>query len=131
MAYSFLSQSWFEELEKIRNELGEPVGGAAAQTKINVEVGGGPEGTVEAHYIGGWLVAGFAADAPAKLKLSYEPAKRFFVERDQGAAMKAFMSGQMKVEGDMSKLLALQREVSVAQNDRQKQIQERIRAITS
>jgi putative sterol carrier protein len=31
-----------------------------------------------------------------------------FIKGDQQAAMQAFMSGQIKVEGDMSKLMAMQ-----------------------
>jgi putative sterol carrier protein len=34
-------------------------------------------------------------------------AKALFVRRDQQAAMQAFMSGQIKVQGDMTKLMAM------------------------
>ena len=35
-------------------------------------------------------------------------AKAIFVEQDPSAGMQAFMAGKIKVEGDMTKLLAMQ-----------------------
>jgi len=35
-------------------------------------------------------------------------ARQMFVEGNQQAAMQAFMGGQIKVEGDMTKLMAMQ-----------------------
>jgi putative sterol carrier protein len=48
------------------------------------------------------------AEAPTKLTLAFEVAKKVFIEQDQQAGMQAFMQGQIKVEGDMSKLMAMQ-----------------------
>ena len=39
--------------------------------------------------------------------MAYAVAKKLFVDGDQAAGMQAFMSGQIKVEGDMSKLMAM------------------------
>ena len=42
------------------------------------------------------------------MTVPYEVAKKVFIEQDQQAGMQAFMQGQIKVEGDMSKLMAMQ-----------------------
>jgi putative sterol carrier protein len=46
--------------------------------------------------------------ASTKITVPYDTAKRLFIDGDQSAAMQAFMSGQIKVEGDMTKLMAMQ-----------------------
>ena len=40
--------------------------------------------------------------------MEYATARAAFVSQDQAAVMQAFMSGKVKVEGDMAKLLAMQ-----------------------
>ncbi len=50
------------------------------------------------------------------------------IEEDQAAAMQAFMSGQIQVEGDMSKLMAMQ--AGGPPSDAQKKLAEQIRAMT-
>ena len=40
--------------------------------------------------------------------MPYAVARQMFVEGNQQAAMQAFMGGQIKVEGDMTKLMAMQ-----------------------
>jgi len=51
---------------------------------------------------------GHHADAPTTMILPADLAKRIFIEGDQSAGMQGFMSGQIRIEGDMSKLMALQ-----------------------
>jgi putative sterol carrier protein len=52
-----------------------------------------------------------------------------FVEGNQQAAMQAFMSGQIKVEGDMTKLMAMQ---SQAGDPAQAaELQQKLQAITA
>ena len=55
-------------------------------------------------------------------------AKRIFIEGDQSAGMQGFMSGQIKVDGDMSKLMSLQ---SAQPTDEQKQLMKQIQDITA
>jgi putative sterol carrier protein len=40
--------------------------------------------------------------------LDYETAKAIFVEQNPQAGMQAFMAGKIKVQGDMTKLMAMQ-----------------------
>ena len=109
MGYDFLSDEWFAEAKKIRDEANLPAAtGAAADLKLNIVVTGAPGGDKEVHMAGGEFGEGLVADAPTKLTVPYEVAKKTFIENDQQAGMQAFMQGQIKVEGDMSKLMAMQ-----------------------
>ena len=70
-------------------------------------VTGGPAGDRELHVSDGAFGAGLI-EAPTKLTVPYATARQMFVEGNQQAAMQAFMGGQIKVEGDMTKLMAMQ-----------------------
>src|SRR3546814_14477060 len=78
-----------------------------ADATINITVTGGPDGDVDVHLAGGAFDRGHTEGAPTRLTVPYEVAKKLFIDGDQSAAMQAFMSGQIKVEGDMTKAMAL------------------------
>lgn len=40
--------------------------------------------------------------------VDYATAKAIFVDQDQQASMQAFMAGKIKVQGDMTKMMAMQ-----------------------
>ena len=107
MPYTFLSDEWLAEVKS----LAEQAGGASmmpAGLSLNLVVTGGPQGDRELHAADGSFGGGLLEDAPTKLTLPYAVARKMFIEGDQQAAMQAFMSGQIKVEGDMTKLMAMQ-----------------------
>jgi hypothetical protein len=62
------------------------------------------------------------------LTIDYDTARKIFVEQDQAAGMQAFMSGKIKVQGDMMKMMAMQ--TSMPQDDIAKQIANEIKSIT-
>jgi SCP-2 sterol transfer family protein len=104
--HTFLSDGWLEEVQKLAAESGG--GGMMPDSVVlNMVVTGGPEGDRELHVAGGKFGAGLV-EAPTKLTVPFDVAKNMFVNGDQQAAMQAFMQGQIKVEGDMSKLMAMQ-----------------------
>jgi putative sterol carrier protein len=107
MAHVFLSDDWFDAVEGLRDEMPEPPA-AAKDLKINIVVAGGPDGDREIHMDGGRFERGLAEGAPTKLTVPYDVARAMFIDGNQQAAMQAFMSGQIKVEGDMTKLMAMQ-----------------------
>jgi hypothetical protein len=75
---------------------------------INLRVKGAPNGDIEARMAAGQLQKGFGAGAPTTLTIPYDVARKMLVENDQNAAMQAFMGGQIQVEGDMSRIMAMQ-----------------------
>jgi hypothetical protein len=106
MPHTFLSDPWLEEVSKLAAEAGSGVMPDAVS--LNLVVTGGPDGDRELHIANGTFGSGLQADAPTKLTIPYTVARNMFVKGDQSAAMQAFMGGQIKVEGDMSKLMAMQ-----------------------
>jgi hypothetical protein len=107
MPHVFLSDDWFDAVEELRDEMPEPPA-AAKDLKINIVVAGGPDGDREIHMDGGRFERGLAEGAPTKLTVPFDVARAMFIDGNQQAGMQAFMSGQIKVEGDMTKLMAMQ-----------------------
>ena len=108
MPYTFLSDEWLTEVKALADEAGPEANAMPADLTLNLVVTGGPEGDRELHMSGGTFGPGLAEGAPTKLTVPYAVARSMFIEGDQAAAMQAFMSGQIKVEGDMTKLMAMQ-----------------------
>ena len=129
MGHVFLSDDWFAEVKSIVEGVGDlGLPDIIKDLKINLEVSDGPDGTRGAHMAAGVFGKGLLDDAPTKLKLPYELAVKLFIEEDQAAGMQAFMSGQIQVEGDMSKMMAMQ--AGGGPTEPQKKVSEAIKAMT-
>jgi hypothetical protein len=126
MSHTFLSDDWFTEAQKLRAEAGDL--GGDPNLQINLVVTGGPEGDKEIHMANGEFGPGLVDGAPTKLTVPFDVAKATFIEGNQQAAMQAFMSGQVKVEGDMTKIMAMQ---SQAPSQAQQDFAAKIREITA
>ncbi len=129
MGQAFLSDGWFDEVKKITDAAGDlEIPDAIKDIKINLVVRDAPDGTIDAHIAGGSFGKGALPDASTTLKLGYELAGKLFIEQDQNAGMQAFMSGQIQVEGDMSKMMAMQS--GGGPTEKQKKVQEQIKSMT-
>ena len=128
MSHTFLSDDWFDAVEGLRDEAPEPAA-AMKELTLNIVVAGGPDGDREIHMSGGQFERGLAEGAPTKLTVPYEVAKSMYIDGNQQAGMQAFMSGQIKVEGDMTKLMAMQ--AGGAPTPEQSAFQEKIKALTA
>jgi putative sterol carrier protein len=128
MAYDFLSDEWMDAIEALRDEAPEPPA-ATKDLVINLVIPDTPFGEREAHMASGQFERGLHDSAPTKLTVPYEVAKSVFIAGDQQVAMQAFMSGQIKVEGDMTKLMAMQG--AAAPSPEQVAFQEKIKALTA
>lgn len=128
MSLEFLSDEWFAKVKEVRAAAGDvEVPAALADLKINITVktDGGDK---QMALVGGMIEEGHQADAPTTLVLPADLAKRIFIEGDQSAGMQGFMTGQLKIEGDMSKLMALQ---SAQPSAEQKQLMKQIQELTA
>jgi putative sterol carrier protein len=112
--YQFLTDEWIEEAKKIREEHAGDVAAPPQKVRMNqviVEVPFG-DGTVNAHMdtSDGTLEMGVGhIDNPdLTVTLDYATAKAILVDGNPQAGMQAFMAGKIKVEGDMTKLMAMQ-----------------------
>jgi hypothetical protein len=126
--HPFMSDSWLDAVEALRDEAPEPPA-AMKDLTLNIVVTGGPEGDKEVNLSGGQFGRGLADGAPTKVTVPIDVAKAIFVDQNQQAGMQAFMSGQIKVEGDMTKLMTMQAGAG-APTDEQKAFQEKIQGLT-
>ena len=130
MAHTFLSDDWLTAVKQITDDAG--TGGLMPDSvSLNLVVTGGPDGDRELHVADGAFDSGLLDSAPTKLTVPFDVAKAMFIEGNQQAAMQAFMSGQIKVEGDLSKLMAMQAQGASSANSPEAQaLQEKVKAIT-
>jgi len=112
--YPFLSDEWLTAVRAIRAEHeGESVP-VAHSIRMNLVITSVPfgDGSVQAHMdtTSGELELEVGHIDPVELTvtLEYDIAKAILVEGNPQAGMQAFMQGKIKVEGDISKLMALQ-----------------------
>lgn len=125
----FLSDSWFDEVDKIKAEVGDiEVDDTLKSIVLNVVITEHPDGDKEVCMVDGGFARGHKDEAGAKLTLPYSVAKAMFVDRDSQAGMQAFMSGQMQVDGDMSLLMQMQS--AGPPSDSAKEFGKKIAAIT-
>lgn len=73
------------------------------------------------------MARGHRPTAVTSLTLSADVARKIFVEGDAAAGVQAFLTGEIKAEGDLSKLVAMQ---TVEPSEAQKQLTRRIAEIT-
>jgi hypothetical protein len=130
MPYPFLSDDWFTAAKAVRDEAGAigPPGGN--EITLNVTVVEGPMGDTEMHLANGQFDRGHVENAPTKATVPYDVARQLFVDGNPQAAMQAFMNGQLRIEGDISKIMAVQG-AAMSPSPEQRQLQEKLREITA
>ena len=135
MSHLFLSDEWILAARGIRERHEANIPAIPATIRINVVAVGVPfgDGTVHAHIDttdGGLSMDLGALENPdVTVTTDYETARKLFVEQDPASTMQAFMGGKIKVEGDITKVMALQ--VSMPQDDRAAVVAAEIKAITA
>jgi hypothetical protein len=113
--YEFLTDEWMAEAKRLRDEAGTPASPPAHTIRMNQIVTGAPfaDGAdILAHLdtSGGQLEMdlGHLESPDLTVTIDFETAKAIFVEQNPQAGMQAFMAGKIKVQGDMTKLMAMQ-----------------------
>ena len=109
----FLTDEWFEAVIALQAEYAGKVNRPAAHVRMNQVVTDVPfgVGSAELHTDTSTDVLmgrGLLDDAEVTVTTDYDTARTVLVDRDQQAAMQAFMSGKIQVQGDMTKLMAMQ-----------------------
>jgi len=134
MAHLFLSDEWMLAAREIRSRYQDETMKVPVGVRMNQIITGVPfgEGTVNAYTDTSSGVLdidlGHLESADVTVTTDYVTARNIFVEQDPNFTMQAFMSGKIKVEGDMLKMMALQG--SMPQNELAKTIAEEIKTIT-
>ena len=135
MTHPFLSNEWMDAARAIREKYEDEVPEVTTSIRINQVVLDVPFGDGEVRsYLdtsSGHLTMelGELDEPDATITTDYETARALFVDQDQAVAMQAFMSGKIKVQGDMMKMMALQ--TAVPGNEFSDKIAEEIQAITA
>ena len=111
--YAFLSDEWFAEVERLVAEHGNDATPPHANVTVNLTVTDTPFGDERHLHMGaqdgqGAFAIGHADPADVTLTTDYATAKDVFVSGNPQAGMQAFMAGKVKVQGDMTKLMAAQ-----------------------
>ena len=112
--YAFLSDEWLDEAKKIREEYAgksAPPAHAVRMNQIITDVPFG-DGSIDAHMdtSGGEMQMdmGHLENPDLTVTLDYATAKAILVDGNPQAGMQAFMAGKIKVQGDMTKMMAMQ-----------------------
>ena len=135
MSHQFLSEEWMTAAKAIREKYADQVPPVTVSIRMNQVITDVPfgEGTINAYLdtSSGVLEMELGElDTPdLTLTTDYATAKAVFVDQDQAAGMQAFMSGKIKVQGDMMKMMAMQ--TGMPQTDVTKQVQDEIKSITA
>ena len=132
--YPFLSDEWMDEAKKIREEYRGKTQPVAHKVKMNQVITDVPfgSGTVDAHMDTSSgemeMELGHIEGADVKVTLDYATAKAIFVDGNPQAGMQAFMAGKIKVQGDMTKLMAMQQ---TSPDPKAQELAEKIKEITA
>jgi putative sterol carrier protein len=112
--YEFLTPEWIEAAKKIRDEADAPASPPAHTIRMNQVITDAPftdeEIKVYMDTSGGELDLdlGELENPDLTVTVDWTTAKAIFVEQNPQAGMQAFMAGKVKVQGDMTKLMAMQ-----------------------
>ena len=134
MPYQFLTQEWMDAAKAIREKYADQSSEITISVRMNQVITDVPfgDGDVKLYLdtSSGKLEmeSGELETPDLTVTTDYATAHQIFVEQDQAAGMQAFMSGRIKVQGDMMKMMAMQ--TGMPQDEIAKTIAEEIKAIT-
>ena len=136
--HEFLSPSWIDAVRALRVEYEDRVRPPSIAVKANVVVTGAPFG--EPEILGSIdtssgqlaLEAGHLPEVDLTITTDYATAKALFVQQDPNAAIQAVFGGKIRVQGEMTKLLALQLPLNEADSAAvAREVADRIKAFTA
>jgi hypothetical protein len=134
VAHEFLSEAWMLAARDVRARHEDRSVRIPVAVRVNQIITGVPfgPGQVEAYMdtTSGRLDLdlGQLPDPDVTVTTDYATARTILVEQDPQLTMQAFMTGKVKVEGDMLKMMTLQ--ASMPQDETARRVAEEIRAIT-
>ena len=135
MSPQFLSDEWKAAAPAIREKYADQATKVTSSIRMNQVITDVPFGDGSVNLFldtssGDVVMEKGALDTPdLTLTTDWETARKIFVDQDQAAGMQAFMSGKVKVQGDMMKMMAMQ--TSMPSDDVAKLVADEIKGITS
>jgi putative sterol carrier protein len=132
--HEFLSDDWLAAVKEIRERYADQAQPVTYKLRLNQVITGVPFGDGERRIhvdtTDGAMVLelGELENPDATITTDYDTAKKIIVDQDPAAAMQAFMAGKIKVQGDMTKLMAMQ---SAPVDETAKRVADEIKAVTA
>lgn len=127
MGFKFLTDEWFDEVKALTEAAGDlGLSDAAKGLTMNIRVTW-DEDDCDMCIGGGAIVKGLSESAPITITVPLDVAQKMFVDQDQNAGTQAYMSGKLKIDGDMTKLMA---SVSIQPTPAQEELSRQIQDIT-
>ena len=128
MGLLFLSTEWFAKVDELIAAAGDlKIPPEMKAVEVNVTVTS-PKGNTEVFLKDGLFSLGHKLNVPTTLRVSEEIARKIFVEGDAAAGVQAFLTGEIQIEGDLAKVVAMQ---TVEPSEPQKELTKKIAAITA
>jgi putative sterol carrier protein len=134
MAHEFLSDDWFAAVNALREKYADDAPKVPYSIRMNQVITGAPftEDEIQLHLDTSDGTAkmdkGHLESPEITVTTDWETARKIFVEQDQAAGMQAFMSGKVKVQGDMMKMMQMN---AVPADDFAKKMAAEVKALTA
>jgi len=128
MRHAFLSDEWFAEVDKLIADAGDlQIPEPMRTAEVNIIVTSA-KGDTKLYMKDGLFKRGHEPSYTTSLTLSEEIARKIFVDGDTAAGVQAFLEGNITVEGDLAKVVAMQ---TVEPSEPQKRLTRKIADITA
>lgn len=128
MSYPFLSDEWFTKVDELVAAAGDlQIPPAMKAVAVNVTITD-PAGAETRLFMRDGLFVRGHHEAPTTLTLGVDLARKIFIEADTAAGVQAFLTGEIKVDGDLAQLVAMQ---TVEPSAPQQRLTQQIAAITA
>ena len=125
--FNFLTQSWFDAVARLNQEAGElNLPPNLAELTINVTVKS--ENPTLLHLQAGKISQHHIQNADATIYIDQDTLNQIIHDNSVDTALEAFMTGKIFIEGDMSKVMALQ---SSRPSQEQKALYKQIKEMTN
>jgi len=108
MRSAFLSDEWFARVDELIAAAGDlQIPPAMKAVEVNVTVTS-PSGNTPLFMKDGLFTRGHRDGVVTTITLAADLARKIFIDGDAAAGVQAFLTGEIKAEGDLSKLVAMQ-----------------------
>lgn len=122
----FLSQAWFDKLNELNAQAGElNLPPTLANLLINITIN--TDTPVMLHLKSGKLSKNHTDNAISTITIDKETLSKVILDNDTDAAVEAFMTGKIRIDGDMAQVMALQ---SAKPSQEQKALYKQIKEMT-
>lgn len=136
--HAFLTPDWIEAAEEIRSQYRDSTPEIPVAVTVNLKVHDAPDEVVSSEYhldtSDGTLafVDGNLDEADVTVSADYDLVRDLIINGDGEQFMRAFLGGQVQVQGDMARLMVLQAAMAQnAQSDAAQAVAEALRAVTA